>query len=39
MLADTTCHRVNGTLSASMEPGLGVTPIWNVLGNAVVDIK
>ncbi|MBI2805342.1 MAG: mandelate racemase/muconate lactonizing enzyme family protein [Planctomycetes bacterium] len=32
-------RRVNGRMAASTEPGLGVTPKWDVLGAAVVEIQ
>lgn len=31
-------QRVNGRLSASLKPGLGVTPHWDVLGKPVIEI-
>jgi len=32
-------HRKNGQLSAPSEPGLGVEPLWEVLGEPVVDVS
>ena len=37
--ADGAPHRNNGRLSASTEPGLGITPRMEVLGDAVVDVS
>src|SRR5262245_61221615 len=37
-IADGAPHRVNGRMSASTQPGLGVTPKWEALGGAVVDV-
>ena len=31
--------RKNGRLAAAREPGLGVEPVFEVLGNPVIDIK
>jgi len=38
-IAEGAPHRVNGRMSASTQPGLGVTPKWEALGGAVVDVK
>jgi L-alanine-DL-glutamate epimerase-like enolase superfamily enzyme len=38
-IADGAPHRVNGRMSASTQPGLGVTPKWESLGGVVVDVK
>jgi L-alanine-DL-glutamate epimerase-like enolase superfamily enzyme len=38
-IADGAPRRVNGRMSASTQPGLGITPKRDVLGAAVVDIK
>jgi L-alanine-DL-glutamate epimerase-like enolase superfamily enzyme len=32
-------HRVHGRLAAPAEPGLGVTPLWEVLGPPVLQLK
>ena len=32
-------QRVNGRMSASTAPGLGVTPRWDVLGEVLVDVR
>mmetsp|Transcript_20421 Transcript_20421/g.19742 ORF Transcript_20421/g.19742 Transcript_20421/m.19742 type:complete len:396 (+) Transcript_20421:166-1353(+) len=37
-IAKTSAHRSNGRLSAPMEPGLGVEPYYEILGNPVLDI-
>ena len=37
--ADGAPQRVNGFMSASAAPGLGITPKWDVLGKVVVDIR
>ena len=37
-IADGAPRRVNGRMAAPTSPGLGVTPRWNVLGPAVVDV-
>jgi hypothetical protein len=36
--ADGAPQRVNGRMAASVEPGLGVTPRMDVLGESVLDI-
>ena len=36
--ADGAPHRVNGRLSASTQPGLGIAPKFDVLGKALVDV-
>jgi L-alanine-DL-glutamate epimerase-like enolase superfamily enzyme len=38
-IADGAPRRVKGRMSASTQPGLGVTPKWDVLGQSVVDVK
>lgn len=38
-IADGAPQRVNGRMSASTEPGLGVVPKFDVLGDAVVDLS
>lgn len=38
-IADTTAQRVNGRLAAPIEPGLGVAPRMDVLGNPVFEIS
>lgn len=38
-IADGAPQRVKGRMSASTQPGLGVTPKWEVLGRALVDVK
>ena len=37
--ADGAPHRVNGRMSASTQPGLGVTPKFDVLGKALVEVR
>ncbi len=37
--ADGAPHRINGRMSASTQPGLGVTPKFDVLGKALVDVR
>lgn len=37
-IAKTTAHRHNGRLSAPTDPGLGVTPLYDVLGKPVFEI-
>jgi L-alanine-DL-glutamate epimerase-like enolase superfamily enzyme len=36
-IAETTAQRVDGRMSAPIEPGLGVRPKWDVLGSPVFD--
>jgi L-alanine-DL-glutamate epimerase-like enolase superfamily enzyme len=38
-IADGAPHRVNGRLRASLEPGLGVRPLFDVLGEPVVIVS
>lgn len=38
-IADGAPQRVNGRMSASTQPGLGVTPKWEALGGVVVEVK
>lgn len=38
-IAETTAQRKNGYLAAPVEPGLGVKPIYESLGEPVFDIK
>lgn len=38
-IAEGAPQRVQGRLSASTEPGLGITPRWDVLGDPVIDIS
>lgn len=38
-IAEGAPQRVNGRMSASTQPGLGITPRWDVLGKPVVDIR
>lgn len=37
--ADGAPHRVNGRMSASTQPGLGITPKFDVLGKPLVDVR
>ena len=37
--ADGAPHRVNGRMSASTQPGLGVTPKLDVLGKFLVEVR
>ena len=37
--ADGAPHRINGRMSASTQPGLGVTPKFDVLGKALVEVS
>lgn len=37
-IAEGAPQRVHGRMSASTDPGLGITPRWDVLGDPVVDI-
>ena len=37
--ADGAPHRAHGRLAAPAEPGLGVTPRWDVLGQPVLQLK
>jgi hypothetical protein len=37
-IAKTSAQRINGTLAAPTSPGLGVEPIFEVLGSPVIDI-
>lgn len=38
-IANTTAHRKGGVMKAPTAPGLGVEPLWHVLGDPVVDIS
>jgi len=38
-IADGAPQRENGRMSASQEPGLGVTPLWDVLGDPVLEFS
>ena len=38
-IANTTAHRHNGRMAAPTEPGLGVEPLYGVLGEPVLDLK
>lgn len=38
VIAKTTAQRINGKMSAPTEPGLGVEPLYEVLGSPIVDV-
>jgi hypothetical protein len=37
-IAETTAHRIKGRLAAPKAPGLGVEPLYDVLGSPIMDI-
>ncbi|HWG42306.1 MAG TPA: cis-3-hydroxy-L-proline dehydratase [Gemmataceae bacterium] len=38
-IAEGAPRRVNGRMAASLTPGLGITPRWDVLGSPLVEVK